>query len=34
MAVVDKIASTPTTNRKGQSDVPVEPIVIQSARRE
>jgi peptidyl-prolyl cis-trans isomerase A (cyclophilin A) len=34
MAVVDKIAATPTTSRKGQSDVPVEPIVIQSARRE
>ena len=34
MAVVDKIAATPTTSRKGQSDVPTEPIVINSARRE
>jgi len=34
MAVVDKIAATPTTRRKGQGDVPVEPIVINSARRE
>jgi len=32
--VVDKIAATPTTSRKGQRDVPVEPIVIHSARRE
>jgi peptidyl-prolyl cis-trans isomerase A (cyclophilin A) len=34
MEVVDKIAATPTTNRKGHGDVPVEPIVIKSARRE
>jgi peptidyl-prolyl cis-trans isomerase A (cyclophilin A) len=34
MGVVDKIAATPTTSRKGQRDVPVEPIVIHSARRE
>lgn len=34
MDVVDKIAATPTTSRSGQSDVPVEPIVINSARRE
>ena len=34
MEVVDKIAATPTTTRKGNSDVPVEPIVINSARRE
>ena len=34
MDVIDKIAATPTTSRKGQSDVPVEPIVINSARRE
>jgi peptidyl-prolyl cis-trans isomerase A (cyclophilin A) len=34
MDVVDKIAKTPTTNRKGHSDVPVDPIVINSARRE
>ena len=34
MDVVDKIAATPTTNRKGHSDVPVDPIVINSARRE
>jgi peptidyl-prolyl cis-trans isomerase A (cyclophilin A) len=34
MDVVDKIAAAPTTNRKGHSDVPVDPIVINSARRE
>jgi peptidyl-prolyl cis-trans isomerase A (cyclophilin A) len=34
MAVVDKIAASPTTSRKGHSDVPAEPVVIQSARRE
>ena len=34
MAVVDKIAATRTTSRDGHSDVPVEPIVIHSARRE
>ena len=34
MDVVDKIAETPTTNRKGHSDVPVDPIVINSAKRE
>jgi peptidyl-prolyl cis-trans isomerase A (cyclophilin A) len=34
MEVADKIAATPTTNRKGHGDVPVEPIVINSARRE
>jgi peptidyl-prolyl cis-trans isomerase A (cyclophilin A) len=34
MEVVDKIAATQTTTRKGHSDVPVEPIVIHSARRE
>ena len=34
MAVVDKIAASPTASRNGQSDVPVEPIVINSARRE
>jgi peptidyl-prolyl cis-trans isomerase A (cyclophilin A) len=34
MDVVDEIAATPTTRRDGHSDVPVEPIVIDSARRE
>jgi peptidyl-prolyl cis-trans isomerase A (cyclophilin A) len=34
MDVVDKIAATPTTNRGGHGDVPVEPIVINSVRRE
>jgi cyclophilin family peptidyl-prolyl cis-trans isomerase len=34
MEVVDKIAATPTGRRKGHSDVPVEPIFINSARRE
>jgi len=34
MDVVDKIAASRTTRRDGQSDVPVEPIVINSARRE
>ncbi len=34
MDVVDKIAATRTTSRAGNRDVPVEPIVIKSARRE
>jgi len=34
MDVIDKIAASPTTRRNGHSDVPVEPIVINSARRE
>jgi peptidyl-prolyl cis-trans isomerase A (cyclophilin A) len=34
MDVVDKIAATPTGNRKGHSDVPAEAIVINSAQRE
>jgi peptidyl-prolyl cis-trans isomerase A (cyclophilin A) len=34
MDVVDKIAATRTTSRAGHRDVPVEPIVIKSARRE
>lgn len=34
MDVVDEIAATRTTRKGGHSDVPVEPIVIQSARRE
>jgi len=32
MDVVDAIASVNTTTRKGYNDVPVEPVVIQSAR--
>jgi peptidyl-prolyl cis-trans isomerase A (cyclophilin A) len=34
MDVIDKIAATPTARRNGHSDVPVKPIVINSARRE
>jgi peptidyl-prolyl cis-trans isomerase A (cyclophilin A) len=34
MDVVDEIAATQTTRKGGHSDVPVEPIVINSARRE
>ncbi len=31
MDVVNKIKGVPTTNRAGHSDVPVEPVVIESA---
>lgn len=31
MNVVDEIVSVPTTNRMGHADVPVEPVVINSA---
>jgi peptidyl-prolyl cis-trans isomerase A (cyclophilin A) len=34
MEVVDEIAKTRTANREGHGDVPVEPIVINSAKRE
>jgi len=34
MDVLDAIAASPTDRKGGHSDVPVEPIVIQSARRE
>ncbi len=34
MEVVDKIAAVPTGNRGNYQDVPVEPVIIQSARRE
>lgn len=33
MDVVDAIVSVPTTRRNGMGDVPVEPVVIRSARR-
>lgn len=33
MDVVDAIAAAPTGSRRGHSDVPLEPIVIHSARR-
>jgi cyclophilin family peptidyl-prolyl cis-trans isomerase len=33
MDVVDKIAQGPTATRAGMEDVPVEPVVIKSARR-
>lgn len=32
MDVVDAIVSVPTTRRQGMSDVPVEPVVIRSAK--
>jgi len=32
MDIVDAIASVVTTTRMGYNDVPVEPVVIQSAR--
>jgi cyclophilin family peptidyl-prolyl cis-trans isomerase len=32
MDVVDAIAVVKTTTRKGMDDVPVEPVVIDSAR--
>jgi cyclophilin family peptidyl-prolyl cis-trans isomerase len=31
MDVVDAIASVETTTRNGMEDVPVEPVIIQSA---
>lgn len=33
MDVVDEIAAVPTTSRRGHQDVPVEPVVIESAQR-
>ena len=33
MDVVDKIVAVPTTSRRGHQDVPVEPVVVTSARR-
>ena len=33
MAVVDAIATTPTTTRAGHQNVPAEPVVITTARR-
>ncbi|MBF0157604.1 MAG: peptidyl-prolyl cis-trans isomerase [Magnetococcales bacterium] len=33
MSVVDQIATARTGNQKGHGDVPVEPIIIESARR-
>jgi cyclophilin family peptidyl-prolyl cis-trans isomerase len=34
MDVVDKIAATRTGRKGGHGDVPIEPILIESARRE
>ena len=33
MDVIDKIVAVPTTSRRGHQDVPVEPVVVTSARR-
>lgn len=33
MDVIDRIAAVPTGTRRGHSDVPVEPVVVESARR-
>ncbi len=33
MEVVDAIANVPTTSRNGMRNVPVEPVIVESARR-